>query len=160
MSQSSFPLYVDHRVGSVELAKNIRLPVEVTTLPFADFAFLGYGPNNALWNFGIERKTFPDLLGSIESGRFSGHQLSGLLNHYHVVYFLVEGEYKLVDGDIFIPSGAGRVRWIPVGGAKRQHRFSYAQYSGFINTLQVITNLKFWFTKKKNGTGGFGRTPY
>ena len=159
----SFPLYVDHRVGSIELAKHIGIPLQVTTLQYGDFAFMGFGEDEQVWNFGIERKTLGDLVSSMESGRFSGHQLLGLTRQYNVVYLLVEGTFKIVDGDLFTYKGTQGSRGgklVPLGGPNRVQRFKYSQIAGFINTLQVAVGIKYWFTETPKESGAWIRDCY
>ena len=88
-------IYVDDRVGSVELVD--YLPPQLTCvrrLEFGDFAFIGVGHNNETWLIGIERKKLRDLINSMVSGRFAGHQLIGLTNSYAVKYLVVEGVFR------------------------------------------------------------------
>lgn len=66
----------------------------ITTLEFGDAAFMGNGPDtvsNPAW-IGVERKRIRDLLQCLKDGRFTGHQLPGMLARYQFCYLLVEGE--------------------------------------------------------------------
>jgi ERCC4-type nuclease len=67
---------------------------KIERMQFGDFSWLGNGPDGAPWSIGVERKTIGDMIQSITSDRFSGHQLPGLLNTYNAVYVLVEGLYR------------------------------------------------------------------
>lgn len=90
-------LFIDRRVGSVEFESKLKhfgLPIQVTTLDYADFAFMGRGPKGAPVAVGIERKTISDLLTSMQSGRLSGHQLPGLCESYAYVWLLIEGLFR------------------------------------------------------------------
>lgn len=152
-----FPLYIDSRTGSLELTRYIGIPIQVVTLDYADAAFMGFGPENRIFRFGVERKTWGDLVGCIEDGRLSGHQLTGLLNHYHVVYLVVEGQFKTVDGDLFTAYGK---QSSPVGGWKRRQRFTYQQVSNFLQDIQVIAGVKFWYTRDMKETAIWIRHTY
>ena len=156
----SFPLLIDSRQGSIDLAKHVHVPAEVTQLKFADVSFMGYGPDpdNAIWSIGIERKKIRDLIGSMESGRLSGHQLIGLLDFYHVVYILVEGVFRIRDGDIEIMTEKNR--WVPAGGPRRQRVFSYREVANYLNTLTVIGNVHTWFTHNERVSGDWIRHTY
>ena len=87
-------ILVDRRVGSRELLplmpKGLAAEVE---LEFGDAMLVGNGPDGGV-TVGIERKTVPDLLNSLESGRLVGHQLPGLVAAYNIVYLLIEGMYR------------------------------------------------------------------
>lgn len=67
---------------------------ELTHLEYADAAFLGSGPEGMPVHVGIEIKRLDDMLASMVNGRFSGHQLPGLLRDYHRIYLIVEGHYR------------------------------------------------------------------
>lgn len=93
------PLQLDRRIGSAELFTSIGryIPVELTTLPSADAAFIGRGPGDVPVLVGIERKRISDLLQSISSGRLVAGQLPQLVKQYDECWLLVEGNF-IVDG--------------------------------------------------------------
>lgn len=87
---------IDHRTGSAELQPYFRrwgVEAVIAQLQFADFAFTGNGQSGRVV-VGVERKTIRDLVNSMETKRFAGHQLPGLLDHYHDVYLVVEGVWR------------------------------------------------------------------
>lgn len=158
MPDENFPLYVDPRVGSLELVKYLKVPVEVTTLRYGDVAFTGRGPDDALLSIGIERKGIKDLAHSILSGRLSGHQLIGLLDWYHVVYVVVDGVWRVQDNIIQVSEGKS---WRPLGGRERPGKtFGYIEIANYLNTLAVITGVKIWFTSGIDLTGEWIRHTY
>jgi len=156
LANENFPLFVDPRVGSIDLVKFVKVPVEVTKLQFGDVAFTGNGPDG-LWSIGIERKNIRDLVSSMDTGRLSGHQLIGLLDFYHVVYIVVEGIWRVHNG--YIEVLAGRNMWRPLGG-NRARQYSYAEIANFLNTLAIITNVRIWFTDTDAQTGDWIRHTY
>ena len=86
---------IDDRTGSVELHPLFPHGMsEVGRLQFGDMSWLGNGPDNTPWMVGVERKTIHDMVSCIKTGRFSGHQLTGLLNTYNTVYLVVEGMFR------------------------------------------------------------------
>jgi len=89
-------ILIDDRKGSKEFYPKLSklTTCELSRLEFADFAFIGNGRGNKTYSIGVERKTIPDFIDSMHSGRLSGHQLSGLLKHYDIVYILLEGIWK------------------------------------------------------------------
>jgi ERCC4-type nuclease len=97
-------IQIDSRVGSKEfkpLLDKEYQPCELTILEFGDFSFYGNGPDNQLIRIGVERKTIPDLMQSIRSGRLSGHQIPGMDRMYVVKYLLIEGQVRRnFDGDV------------------------------------------------------------
>ena len=136
-------LLIDDRVGSVELAPKITgIPCELCRLPYGDFAFFGSGPKGPA-SIGVERKRVLDLLSSISSGRFSGHQLIGLLDCYDFVYVVVEGNWRphAKTGMLQIPRREG---WSPaeLGGRTYMAR----EFFNFINTLQIVCGVHVVFT--------------
>jgi ERCC4-type nuclease len=96
-------LWVDSRVGSKELRPRllkVGIRTELASLESADFMFEGKGPNGPIV-VGIERKTIPDLIDSLNSGRFhgmetedgTGGQLGRLTSTYDAVWLLIEGSW-------------------------------------------------------------------
>lgn len=134
------PIDVDSRVGSVEIAPLLATKANITTLPFADFAFTGYGPPDTMpiASIGIERKTIRDLLNSIQSGRLSGHQLIGLTRHYHYVYLLVEGIYRPTYPDGVVQL-FNKGKWRTVQHGSR--RYTIREIQGYINTLAICAGV-------------------
>lgn len=104
-------LLVDTRAGSQELIAPLAaagLPVQETTLPFGDVAFMGRGVGGTDIFCGIEHKRLSDLVQSLNDDRLCGYQLIGnednpygLIGTYDRAYLVVEGEW---DTD-----GSGRV---------------------------------------------------
>lgn len=141
----NFPLFVDPRIGSVELIKYLQVPSEVTKLEFGDVSFAGWGPDETVLSVGIERKTIRDLVNSIQSGRLSGHQLIGLLEWYHVVYILIEGAFRVRGNVVEVMEGG---KWKPLhSNVKPGHTFGYIEIANYLNTLANITNVKVWMTE-------------
>lgn len=89
---------IDYRTGSGELTQylaQLKLPVEVATLQFGDFMFWGRGEGEEPIPVAIERKALDDFISSaMHGGRLAGHQLTGLLLSYRVVYIVIEGLFK------------------------------------------------------------------
>uniref|UniRef100_A0A6M3L331 Putative nuclease n=1 Tax=viral metagenome TaxID=1070528 RepID=A0A6M3L331_9ZZZZ len=108
-------LYIDtreersHKRGDKPLHEHLQSPYALKHLDYGDIMFTGNGSEGKM-TIGIERKRFRDLIGSINSGRLSGHQLIGLTNSYDIVFLLVEGIFKVgKDGYLRRPKGAS---WI------------------------------------------------
>lgn len=90
-------ILIDDRTGSRELAplfKQLGQPFKIIRLEYADFAFDGNGPDGEVVKVGIERKTVPDLLQSLASGRFADGQLPGLQATYNHFYIFIEGAMR------------------------------------------------------------------
>jgi ERCC4-type nuclease len=157
LASENFPLFVDPRVGSIDLVQYLKVPVEVTRLKFGDVSFMGNGPDGAVWSIGIERKNIRDLVSSMDTGRLSGHQLIGLLDFYNLVYIVVEGIWRVHNG--LVEVCVGRNSWRPLGGS-RERQYSYAEIANFLNTLAVITGVRVWFTSDPQQTGDWIRHTY
>jgi len=168
-------LQIDQRIGSGELAKFLammKLPIEVTTLGFGDFAFLGRGEGEMPVPVGIERKAIADFVSSVWTGRFAGHQLLGLLQCFQVIYVVLEGLWRVniqtglieVWGVIKIGPKKGQQGWIDleVGGKTvlyrdlEQHLYTYEMKGGVYirqtrnkpETCRFIGALYHWWTDK------------
>ena len=93
-------IWVDSRVGSKELLPALRragVRAELAKLDSGDFVFEGRGPEGPV-SVAIERKTIPDLVDSLQSGRLQGNderaQLHRLRAAYDFVWLLVEGLWE------------------------------------------------------------------
>src|SRR5689334_15702242 len=93
-------LLVDPRIGSRDLLLPLQrfgVPAELSpvNMDAGDFAFVGRGVNDAALTVGIELKETVDLVQSLRSGRFAGHQLPGLLRTYDRAWLLTEGMWRV-----------------------------------------------------------------
>lgn len=89
-------LLIDSRAGSKELYMplvQLQLEVQMTTLGFADVAFIGNGPSGPM-TIGIEHKKIGDLVQSLMTGRLQGHQLPGCITQYDRSWLIVEGLWR------------------------------------------------------------------
>ena len=128
-------LLLDSRVGSADLApvlKSYGVPVDLSTLDFADCAFIGNGPQGPA-PIGIELKTFNDLLNCITTGRFSGHQLRGLVQQYDEIYLVVEGIYRPNPQDGVLETLFGG-KWRAVSQGRRT--WMYRDLEKFLTTVE------------------------
>lgn len=143
------PIYVDDRVGAVELAKHIGPKASVQRLEYGDAMFLGEGDAGAPLSIGIERKRVLDLVNSMVTGRLSGHQLIGLKSSYDYVYLLVEGLWKADSQGMLVKWG--RRSWVPVELGKR--RFMAKEVEKFLNTLAIMCGVVVWRTESEEQSG-------
>lgn len=114
-------VFIDDRTGSIELKRHFKgVSVEVQRLAFGDFYFIGNGKDDTPITVGIERKTLPDLLSSIASGRLVGHQIPGMINTYNNCILLIEGihrgnpdtnELELYTNGTWKPLNYTRTKW-------------------------------------------------
>ena len=90
-------IQVDTRAGSENLIAPLRalgVEVEPTILTFGDAAWMGYGANGEPVSCAAELKRIEDCTACIQSGRFAGHQLPGLLASYDHIWLLIVDEYR------------------------------------------------------------------
>lgn len=161
---SLIPILVDRRVGSADLFTPLqrrRIPVELVTLEYADFAIVTASPAGDPILVGVERKRIRDMVQSLHSGRLAGHQLPGLIAHYTHRWIVVEGVWRCGDdGQIEVPIGKGRwdsIRMDAVGlerylltlelkgGCGIRHTRSAEDTATFLDALHG------WWTKKAWG---------
>jgi len=143
-------ILIDNRVGSKEIFPHLEPGInkELTRLDFADAAFLGRGPAGPVV-VGIERKTIPDLVNSMESGRLSGHQLIGLLKIYDYNYIIVEGAWRC-DKFGYLEIMKGRKWTSKLYGNKK---IQYSAIVGYLNTLTWLANIQPVFLHNLPETG-------
>lgn len=152
------PILVDSRVGSKEIEPFLisqKLPTELLTLDYGDFAFEGNGPDGPVL-VGVERKRLTDLLSSMRTGRLAGHQLQGLLSTYSPTYLIVEGIFRCGHDNVLETpgwsrdmSGLGR-GWIPVRVGTQG--FLFSEMDNFLTSLENIAGLKIRYTSSKTQT--------
>lgn len=116
----------------MKLQSRLSTTSKLHRLEFGDAAFTGRGEGGRRVAVGVERKTVRDLITSMVSGRFSGHQLPGLLRSYDFVYLIVEGIYRITDGYMEEKWGSN---WHRIGGV------SYRAVIHFLNTLIVKDHI-------------------
>jgi ERCC4-type nuclease len=145
-------VFVDDREGSAELEE--LLPDSLLVhLDYADAMFEGNGPDGPV-SIGIERKKIEDLIGSMETGRLSGHQIPGLLNDYYRSYLIVEGRWKanLTSGQLMVMKSkpGSKPFWMPI-----QHGTRTYQASGiwnYLTTIEVMTGIMIRLTSDLRDT--------
>lgn len=86
------PLIVDDREDRevYDYLVKLGIPLEVRRLEYGDYAFEGHGAKGACM-VGVERKKIRDLLASMQSDRFGGHQAPGMVNAYEYRFLALEG---------------------------------------------------------------------
>jgi ERCC4-type nuclease len=169
---------VDYRQGSKELVvplQQLGLEVSETTLDFGDVAFAGRGDGDVAIDIGVEFKQLEELLASLRSGRFVGHQLLGLRRTFEHSWLLVEGEYRIDPSSGLILTLQWSVKkkrkeWLPI-----RPRFTISELEKQMLTLQLkggihvhfaqtrtdslryLSNLYRWWTDRSvNGIPGVG----
>ena len=129
-------ILVDNRIGSKEIAPYINNPTNICRMDYADFAFVGNGPHG-LVKIGVERKTIPDLLQSMTSGRLTGHQLIGMRENFDYIYLLLDGKFRASkDGMVQICTNR---YWRDIDYGRR--KFMIRELYAFIQSLQILCNM-------------------
>src|SRR5258707_476668 len=159
-------VYVDKRTGSGELSnylEMIKVPIEKTMMAFGDFAFLGRGEGEMPVPVGIERKALPDWISSFYTGRFSGHQLPGLLKSYQVIYVVIEGVWKmdLQTGLVVVPKTlkGGKKAWLPIE-ANGNVGLLYNDLEQMLATFEQKGGVQSWSTNSVPETCRFIKAQY
>ena len=115
-------ILVDSRVGSGDLLKPLQaagVEAELATLEFGDVCFEGKGTGGEPLQIGVELKKLNDLIGSLRSGRLTGHQLPGLRKTYDHVWLLVEGQWRSDDRGIITHYQGPARGWVTTPGKMR-----------------------------------------
>lgn len=142
---------IDSRKGSGELAPLFpqTIPTTLSHLDYGDFFFLGRGEGDTLVTIGVERKAIRDLVNSMVTGRFSGHQLPGLVNTYNYNYLLVEGAWRYDHRTGVLQTQNGPF-WNDL--CLGQRRFMAREIVSFLNTVQVKAGVMVVYTNDKTET--------
>ncbi len=147
-------IHIDSRRGSAELEGAIRaygVKTKIERMEFADFRFLTENGPEGIARVGIERKTVKDMLQSIESGRYSGHQLVGLVDSYDFNYLIVEGKYR-ADPDTLklqFPNYSLR-KWTNASWGSRE--WDCRALDGTLNTLRLKAGVHVIHTHEPQDT--------
>lgn len=141
-------ILIDDRTGSKELYS--LLPpgtADICRLNFGDCAWVGRGDNKPVM-VGVELKGVNDVLNCITTGRFSGHQLPGLLKDYDVIYLIVEGATR--PGKEGTLERLGRGGWQPVvlGTRVWMHR----ELDNWLTTMESVAGIRLRRTESERET--------
>ena len=136
-------IYVDPRIGSKDLMLyfkhwGVDAQIAEPKLEFGDVKFDGKGPSGIM-KIGVEVKTISDLLASITSGRFVGHQLPGLILNYNVTWLLVEGQYSCDFGTGMLMHREG-TQSVPMSTGNR--RFMYRDVDSWLTSMEMRGGMK------------------
>jgi len=138
-------IYIDPATGSKELFPLFPCGRAVLTNLNADFGFFGNGESGKIL-IGIERKSIitGDFFNSFTSGRLIGQQLPKMKDTFQVVYLLIEGRYRNIDGtlEVYI-----KRRWqrIPL----KNSFWRYDQFLGILESLRNFTGIRLLFSENE-----------
>lgn len=133
---------VDTRTGSADLIPYLRklgLPVLPCRLPFGDASFIGNGPEGLPITVGVEVKSFRDVLSCMTDGRFSGHQLPGMIQSYQVPWLLVVGQWRRNPQSGILEYRKPSGQWFEATVGTR--RFMWKDLETWFCTVQAKTGL-------------------
>jgi ERCC4-type nuclease len=135
---------VDPREGSKNLfpvLQELGVSSRLERLEYGDVQVEGRGPEERPVLVGVEVKAPSDLLNSIRSGRFAGHQLPGLVSSYEQTYLVVEGLPYRRD--------SGEAAWV---GRRVRGHWRYDDLVGHLLTYENKTGVRPMFTKNRRAT--------
>jgi ERCC4-type nuclease len=120
------------------------MEVDLTQMSFGDIAFTGLGHNSTPVSIGLEIKSLGDCISCVQSGRFAGHQLPGLIQSYDHIWLLIQGQYKMRPKDgalIELREGRGGGQyWTEAGGGQR--RWMWRDFEGWVNSVSILGGLR------------------
>lgn len=136
---------VDDRAGSAQLAPKLRslgCEVDLTRMDFGDVSWMGTAHDGQPVSVGVEVKSITDVIACITSGRFSGHQLPGLLANYDHIWLLVEGSWygRRQDGVlVYKRQGPRGDFWCEMAG---QRTWLARDLESWLLTNQVLAGIR------------------
>jgi ERCC4-type nuclease len=141
-------ILIDDRTGSKDLY-DLMPPgsAEICRLNYGDVAFLGKGDGKPV-AVGIELKGLNDVLQCIQSGRFSGHQLPGLLKDYDVVYLIVEGAWRPGKEGTLERLGRGGWQTLVLG----TRVWMYRELDNWLASIESMTGVRLRRTESERET--------
>lgn len=151
-------LLIDERIGSKDLIQPLRdygVQCELQHLEFADAAFIGRGIAGKDIFIGVELKETRDLISSLHSARFTGHQLPGLLSTYDRVWLLTEGIWRTGSEGILEVMAGG---WRAVSNGKRP--ILSADLESWLLSQIIRGGIQHWHCSTRKDTIRFLSTLY
>ncbi len=134
---------VDTRAGSdslIPLLQRAGLPVTPARLLFGDIRFLGSGPQGEPVTVGVEVKTIHDLLHCITDGRFSGHQLPGMMTAYDQPWLLIMGQWRQQRSSGILQYLSKSYQWRDAHVGSRH--FMYRDLLSWITTVRTKVGIR------------------
>lgn len=124
-----------------------KVPAIVQHLEYGDASLWIQGPDYPL-AAGVEVKKIPDAVACMFDGRYSGHQLPGMLKMYKYRWLLLEGPYRPDDnGFLVVPRGNG---WETPGA-----RVMYSAFERWRMTLEIMCGVRVEKTYDRRATARF-----
>lgn len=160
---------LDPRIGSGELEGHLRaydIEIRVRQLEYGDAFWWGSGIDGPV-KVGVERKVLGDLVASMRSDRLSGFQLPGLVETYPHRYLLIEGVYRVGEGDIIEiyggkrrdwpgrKGGMGRMQsvWTPLRAGGKP--ILYREVDHYLSTLEHICGFSIAYSASRTQTAAW-----
>lgn len=147
-------LIVDERIGSRDLLAPLQrygVPAELGHLDYGDFGFIGKGIDGADVFIGVELKESRDIVKSMQSGRFAGHQLLGLACGEHKMYdrawLVTEGIWRAGAGGVLEHFAKG---WRTVNAGTRSLMLN--DLESWILTQMIRGGLSYWHCSTRADT--------
>jgi ERCC4-type nuclease len=120
------------------------MQVELTQMPYGDVAWVGVGVDGMPSSVGVEMKSIHDCIACIQSGRFAGHQLPGLIQSYDHIWLLIEGVWRARPKDGVLEylrtDHKGRQWWDAAGGGQR--KWMWRDFQGWLMSMSVLGGLR------------------
>jgi ERCC4-type nuclease len=148
-------ILVDPAIGSKELVDPLRaLGLEIQPSPIdADIAFEGRGIGGKSVTIGVEYKKLGELVGSIRTERFQGHQVPKM-RAFDFRWLVVEGEI-LVDTKGYLARRSGKRTLKPLEG-----RMTLNELYRRLVVLQINQGLQWVMVESRDFTLRFLQTLY
>lgn len=117
--------------------------------PFGDIVWAAEGPDNQILNIAVEYKRLSDVLDCMVSGRFTGHQLPGLIANYQRVHLLIEMGRTRIDRDTGVMQQLkDDGRWWTV--TRKGQGFTSRELHHWIQTLEEHAGIRVHSTYDKS----------
>ena len=125
-----------------------KVPAIAHHLEFGDASFWIQGEGGIPLAGGVEIKKVPDAVACMLDGRYSGHQLVGMLKMYRYRWLVIEGPYKADrDGLLVVPRGD---RWETPGA-----RIMFSSFERWRLTLGIMCGIRVEKTYDRRATARF-----
>lgn len=127
--------------------------VELVTygeMPFSDFMIPFNGPKGEPLVIGVEFKKLGDLLGCIQSGRFSGVQAPGLSDTFDLTILLIEGTWRMNHQTGILETLKYKLGWKSVSTGPR--KWMYRELNRWLLIMEIVGGISIWHTPDRDET--------
>lgn len=151
-------LLISDAAGSREVAAAVNkrpghpevILLSMAEMPFGDCMMTWKGPQGKALLVGVEIKKLDDILSCIQTGRFAGWQMPGMLGTYDISLLLVEGNWQMNHQTGVLEHLKGAGGWHAVSTGPR--KWMYRELNRWLLVLSMVAGIQVLKTRGMDET--------